>query len=210
MFTSGGIFIRNPRIRNLVEGEEGTGSEAGEGAEEKTEEGPKFPANTPVKDMTPEQQAAYHENKARKLEDKLKSFNGLTPKQIADIQRERDELRTKSQSAEDRAIDDAKEAGRAEVRAELAAERVKNALEKALTGRMPDAGALLDLDRSQFITDGRADTEAIAEWVEKHSTEPDKKKNPDLGQGRRSGSAASGGIQAGRDRYEQKHPRKDK
>lgn len=173
------------------------GDEPGSGGSE-----PKFPANTPVKDMTPEQQVAFHENKARRLEDQLKGFGGLTPKQVTDLQRDLADEKSKSQSAEEKAIEEAKEAGRSEIRTVLAGERVKNALEKALSGRIPDASALLDLDRSQFIKDGTADTDAIKAWVVEHSTESAGTKHVDLGQGRERGtSAPNKGVGAGRELF---------
>jgi hypothetical protein len=173
----------------------------GGGGEPKTDPEPKFPANTPVKDMTPEQQVAFHENKARRLEDQLKGFGGLTPKQVADLQKDLDDAKAKNQTAEEKAMEEAKEAGRSEVRAVLAAERVKTALEKALAGRIPDASALLDLDRAQFIKDGTADTDAIIAWATEHSTESagPAKGHVDLGQGRNRGTDAPiKGVHAGR------------
>jgi hypothetical protein len=193
MLTPGGIFIRNPRLMFGTENETPGGGNEQEQQEENQPE-PKFPTNTPVKDMTPEQQAAYHENKARRLEDKLKGFNGLTPKQVADLQAEISTLKNKSQSTEEKALEEAKEQGRAEERVKNAHERVKYALEKALAGRVPDASALLDLDRSKFIKDGTADVEAIQEWVAENSTAPtEQKKAPNLGQGKRQSMAPARG-----------------
>lgn len=164
MLTRGGILIRNPRLMF-----DDDPDNPGGGNDDQHE--PKFPANTPVKDMTPEQQAAFHENKARRLEDKLKAFNGLTPEQVATLQQELTDAKAASLSAEDKAIQDAKEAGRAEVRTILANERVKTALDRALVGRVPNTTALLELDRSQFIDGDKASTEAINAWVAANSTE---------------------------------------
>lgn len=162
MLTRGGILIRNPRLIFVIDPDNPGGGDEHE---------PKFPANTPVKDMTPEQQAAFHENKARRLEDKLKAFNGLTPEQVATLQQELADAQAASLSAEDKAIQDAKEAGRAEVRTILANERVKTALDRALVGRVPNTTALLELDRSQFVDGDKANTEAITAWVAANSTE---------------------------------------
>lgn len=166
MLTQGGILIRSPRL--MFDGET-EGNEPGSTPPEQ----PKFPANTPVKDMTPEQQAAFHENKARRLEDKLKAFNGLTPEQVTALQADLAAARAASQTAEEKAIEDAKEAGRAEVRTVLANERVKTALDRALEGRIPNTTALLELDRSQFIDGDKANTAAITAWVEANSTKVD-------------------------------------
>lgn len=201
MHTRGGILIRNPRLMFNAPDDTDLG-----GGGENQENAPKFPADTPVKDMTPEQQAAYHQHHARKHEDRVKAYGDWTPAKIAALVKERDELATKGQTAEQKAIEDAKREGRTEVLGQLASERVKNAFEKALTGRTPDASALLDLDRSKFAKDdGTADVEAITAWVGEHSaaTGPAPKKPIDLGGGRTRGdnAGASKGVGAGRDLY---------
>lgn len=179
-------------------GNEDTGDKGG-GQENE----PKFPANTPVKDMTPEQQIAFHENKARKLEDKLKGFNGLTPDQVTALQTELAEAKTKGLSAEDRAIEEAKEAGRTEVRTTAASLLVDTALSIALRGRVADASALLSLDKATFVKDGKADVDAIVSWVDENSEIKggQKKGGPDLGQGRRGSTDAQKGVGAGVDLF---------
>lgn len=197
MLTRGGIWIRNPRLRFL----EDPDPDAGGGDENKGD--PAFPANTPVKDMTPEQQAAYNLHQARKHEARVKAFGDWTPEKIEALQNEANTLRTKSQTTEEKAIEDAKEAGRAEIRSVLASERVKNALAKALEGRIPDAGALLDVDRSKFVKGDQADVEAINAWVADNSTETTttKKTATDLGQGRRGTATPAKGVGAGADLF---------
>lgn len=130
-----------------------------------------FPANTPVKDMTPEQQVAFHQAKARKLEDRLKAFGGKTPEEIAQMQADLDAARAASQSAEEKAIQDAKQAGRSEVIGILANERVTNALDRALMGRDVEPSKLLTLDRSQFIDGDKADMAKITAWVNENTKE---------------------------------------
>lgn len=203
MLTRGGILIRNPRIVSVTDGENEGG---GDGNNDDGKNEPAFPANTPVKDMTPEQQAAYNLHQARKHEDRVKAFGEWTPEKIAQLQQERDDLKTKTQSAEQNAIDEATEKGRTEVRAILAAERVKNALATELIGRVPDANALLDLDRSKFIKGDGADVDAIKAWVADNSTEGSnagggKKGGPDLGQGKRGSSQPAKGVGAGADLF---------
>lgn len=187
MFTRGGILIRNPFLRTITDDATGGG---GDGQPE-----PKFPADTPVKDMTAEQQAAYWQEKSRKHEDRVKKFGDMTPEKLAQLQKDHTELLAKGQTAEEKAVEEAKEAGRAEVRQELAKERLKNALEKGLTGRIPNASALLDLDRSTLVKkDGTVDTDALNAWVEANSTAvAGGKKNIDLGAGRRDHVSASAG-----------------
>lgn len=190
-------MLTNRRIMRL-EGEDATGSNAGEQTTtETTQDAPAFPANTPVKDMQPAEQAAYYKHQARKHEDRVKAYGDFTPEKLAELTRERDELRQANQSESERAIEEAKEAGRAEVRQLLAAERVRTALASALSGRVPDSDALLDLDRSVFVKGDKADTDAIKAWVEKHSTELKAAKGAGIvpSQGARDNSVAVAGDQ---------------
>jgi hypothetical protein len=161
------------------------------------QEQPAFPANTPVKDMEPAQQAAYYKHQARKHEDRVKAYGDITPEKLAELTRERDELRQANQSESERAIEEAKEAGRAEVRQLLAAERVRTALASALAGRSVEPDALLDLDRSVFVKGDKADTDAIKAWVKEHSTEskPGKGSGHVPGQGNRDQSTPVAGDQ---------------
>lgn len=133
-----------------------------------------FPADTPVKDMTPDQQVAFHQAKARKLEDRLKAFGGKTPEEIAQMQADLDAARTASQTAEEKAIQEAKQEGRSEVLGILANERVTTAIERALQGRDVDPATLLTLDRSQFIDGDKADMAKITAWVNENTKEKPK------------------------------------
>ncbi|WP_136032462.1 hypothetical protein [Microbacterium sp. PF5] len=140
-------------------------------ADNEGDDGAGFPANTPVKEMTPEQQAAYWQDKARKHEDRVKAFGGKTPEEIAQLQAELDAARTASQTAEEKAIQDAKQEGRSEVLGILANERVTTAIERALQGREVDPATLLTLDRSQFIDGDKADMAKITAWVNENTKE---------------------------------------
>lgn len=130
-----------------------------------------FPANTPVKEMTPEQQVAYWQDKARKHEDRVKAFGGKTPEEIEQLQADLDAARAASQTAEEKAIQDAKQEGRSEVLSILANERVTTAIERALQGRDVDPATLLTLDRSQFIDGDKADMAKITAWVTENTKE---------------------------------------
>ena len=166
-----------------------------------------YPANTPVKDMTLEQQNAYHAFHARKHEERVKAYGDVTPEQLADIIKERDELKTKVQTDDEKAIEAAKAEGAAPFKAALAEERVKNALERALVGRTVEPSKLLELDRSKFVKDDKADTDAIAAWVEENTSEATAgggaggKKAVDLGQGKRGTATPEKGVSAGRDLF---------
>lgn len=133
-----------------------------------------FPTNTPVKEMTSEQQAAYWQDKARKHEDRVKAFGGKTPEEIAQMQADLEAARTASQTAEQKAIEDAKQAGRSEVIGILANERVTTAIERALQGREVDPATLLTLDRSTFVDGDKADMAKITAWVAENTKEKPK------------------------------------
>lgn len=156
----------------------------------------------PLKEQPAEEQIKFHEQKARRLEDQLKAFNGLTPDAVAALQQQFEDLKSQTQTAEEKAIEEAKEAGRSEIRNVLAGERVKTALERALAGRVADPSALLDLDRSAFVKGDAADVDAINTWVQEHSTESTAVKHVDLGQGRERGTdAPNKGVNAGRELF---------
>jgi hypothetical protein len=201
-------MLKNRRIMRL-EDENPTGTGTGETPPTDTQDAPAFPSNTPVKDMQPAEQAAYYKHQNRKAEDRLRSYGDITPEKLLELTRERDELRASTQSESEKAIEDAKEQGRAEVRAVLAAERVRSALASALNGRVPDADALLDLDRSVFVKGDKADTDAIKAWVEKHSTEIKATKGAGFvpSQGARDSSVAVAGDQ-GRAEAARRFPKK--
>lgn len=82
--------------------------------------------------------------------------------------KELDEARRSAMSADERAIDEARAAGRAEAKAELAVDRAADAVRAAAAGRNVDVEALLEgVDPSKFITDGSPDRKAIAEWLDR-------------------------------------------
>jgi hypothetical protein len=117
-----------------------------------------------------------------------------------------EQLEAKFKTDAEKALDQAREEGRSEVRTVLAGERVRGAFERALAGRIPDPASLLDLDRSQFIKGDAADVDAITSWVAAHSTEAVAAPAPkliDRSQGSRATTA--GTLDAGRSAWEQRH-----
>src|SRR3546814_1652596 len=125
---SDSMFIRGnfrpPHLRFFTDDAPGGG--AG-GEEAKPSDTPKFPADTPVKDMTAEQQAAYWQDKARKHEDRVKKYGDVTPEKLAQLQREHAELVSKGQTAEEQAVEAAREEGRKEILAVLNKEQIGRA-----------------------------------------------------------------------------------
>src|SRR3546814_8638306 len=121
--------------------------------------------------MTAEQQAAYWQDKARKHEDRVKKYGDVTPEKLAQLQREHAELVSKGQTAEEQAVEAAREEGRKEILAVLNKERATTALQNALNVRVPDAAALLGLDVTTFVVDVKVDTAAVNACVDDHSEE---------------------------------------
>ena len=112
---------------------------------------------------------------------------------------ELEKLRKLTMSETEKAIAEAKASARAELMAEVGAERVENAVRAATAGRNVDADALLDgLDRARFLTDdGKPDTQKITEWVDRIAPKgqtPPKPAAKDIGQGARPGATGASQI----------------
>jgi len=150
-----------------------------------------FPDATPVAEMNPEQQAAYWKHQARKHEKTAKDLRG----QYGDYDtlRERasqyDALLRSTQTEQERAVAEARDAAAKEARAaalnEFGGQMVAARLHTALAGRRsPDEiDALIEgVDPRRFLTDaGQVDAEKVAAWADRIAP----KKAADLGQGRR-------------------------
>lgn len=99
--------------------------------------------------------------------------------------KELDEIRKSQLSDTERLIEQTKEDTRRAVRLEFAEKLVEAELKSSLKGRTLEGDAILAFNKTAFIDDnGDIDSEAIATWVEAHSTHPEAPK-PDLGQGSR-------------------------
>lgn len=161
---------------------------------------PTPPAPDPKPADPPAQEATDWKAEARKWEQRAKE-------NVTKLEK----LEKQAMTDAEKALDQAREEGRSEVRTLLAQERVRNALTQALNGRVPDAAALLDLDRSQFVKGDGADVDAITEWVTAHSAAPAptepvmQPKQIDRSQGVRGTTA--GTLEAGRAAFERLHPK---
>jgi hypothetical protein len=102
--------------------------------------------------------------------------------------KELEELRAKHMTEQERAVAEAKDAGRKEALVEIGARLVDAEVKAAAAGRSVDVDALLDgLDRSKFLDDeGNPDTTAITAWIDRVAPKSDS--FVDIGQGQR-GSA---------------------
>jgi len=99
--------------------------------------------------------------------------------------KELDEVRKSQLSDTERLVEQTKDDTRRAVRLEFAEKLVEAELKSSLKGRTLEGDAILTFDKTAFIDDsGDIDSEAIATWVEAHSTHYEAPK-PDLGQGAR-------------------------
>jgi hypothetical protein len=99
--------------------------------------------------------------------------------------KELDEFRKSQLTEQERLIEQTKEDTARAVRLEFAEKMVEAELKGSLKGRALVGDAILEFDKKAFIDDsGNIDSEAIATWVETHSTTTEAPK-PDLGQGPR-------------------------
>lgn len=81
-----------------------------------------FPEGTPLSEMSDAQKAAYWQHYARKHEDTVKGFKGLTPQQVADLQAENESLKGDRLSADEKALKAAREDAAKQARAEAEAQ----------------------------------------------------------------------------------------
>jgi len=170
-----------------------------------------FPANTPWREMEPEQQVAYWQHQARKHEDRATRAADYDA-----VVAERDRLRAATLSDAEKAIEDARkesaEAARAEVRAQTLPALVRAEFKAAAAGRVPaDALATLiaPLDLTKFLTadGGEVDADKVQQYVAGIAPVGGKTW-PDMGQARRGDTGKATGVSAGRSLYEDRHAKK--
>lgn len=106
-------------------------------------------------------------------------------KTYSQASKELDEARKAQLTEQERLIEQTKEDTAKAVRLEFAEKMVEAELKGQLKGRNLIGDSILEFNKDSFITtDGEIDSEAIATWVETHSTTTEAPK-PDLGQGAR-------------------------
>lgn len=179
-----------------------TGTTSGESAKG-------FPANTPVADMTPEQQAAYHLHQSRKHEDRAKgwqsAFPGKTAAEIKAIVDAAEANRRNTLTLDEKTIEDAKNQAREEATREYGPKSVRAAFD-LLLGDMPeqernDEIDLLDL--SKFLKEnGDVDTAKVRQFAQKIAppVKDEGTQRRNYGQGKHTHGQSSG-MAAGADMY---------
>lgn len=150
-----------------------------------------FPDDTPIAQMSSEQQAAYWKYQSRKNEKRLKDQSDY-----ADIKAELAKLKTDGMTDQEKALAAAREEGAKQARTEIGGKTVA-AYVTAKLGNKADS-VLAGLNRSAFLTDegeldaGKLDS-YLSGWV---GEMPARKRDPH--QGARQKTTVSG-MQAGRE-----------
>jgi len=172
-------------------GSDGGGSDAvsdGNGSGAGSDSGKdEFPANTPVAEMTAAQQAAYWKHQSKKHERTSKdNFNEL------------EKVRKANQTAEEKALDQARSEGEKAGIAKAAPKLVRAEMVVAANGRLTGKAidSLLEsLDHTKLLSDdGDVDTDKVAALIEgiagpKSDKDDTKRQRRDLGQGKRETGA---------------------
>lgn len=171
-----------------------------------------FPANTPIAEMTVEQQVAYWRHQSRKHEARARDradYDDLKAK--AD---QYDALAAASKTEHQLELEAAKEeaakAARAEERARAAGRLVEAEMRAAAAGRLTAeqlTAVIEPLDRSKFLDgDGEVDAEKVATFIA--SIAPAAADGgqqggrfPDFGQGRRQTADTKPSVASGAERY---------
>lgn len=131
-----------------------------------------FPENTPVAEMTVEQQAAYHKHQARKHEDRSKewsrTFEGKTPAQIKAELDAAAEVKRAQMSDADKALEEARTTARQEAAKEFGNKLVAAEFRAALAhvdGERRDQ-IIEGLNLSTYLTDsGDVDTDKVKSYA---------------------------------------------
>lgn len=186
-----------------------------------------YPLDTPITEMTSEQQAAYWKHKARTHEDKWKQVvnRNLTPEQVLEMQQQLDDANRARMSDHQREVDDARKEGANEVRAALMPQIVRTAIAAELARKAPqitdeDLQARTEyLDLTKFLTSkGEVDADKVSNYATTLAPaapaaggdEGGKKKFPDMGGGKRGPVTESAKARADRVARERGWVRDDK
>lgn len=180
------------------------GDGGGDGGDNATGSGDEkgFPAETPIADMTAEQQAAYWKHQARKHESTSKARGDYDA-----VVAERDRLKTATQTDAEKAVEAAKTeastSATVEARNQYVPQLVTAKLEAALAGKMPAekiAAQVEFLDHTKFLTEaGEVDTDKVKQYAA--GLAPAGGQWPDTGQGNRGTKTSGKGVGVGADMF---------
>jgi hypothetical protein len=191
------------------------GGDKGDDADKSDDGDLGYPKDTPVKDMKPEEQIAFHKHKREQNRQQVQAWKQVTgdrtPEQLQAELAELERLRREKMTPDQQAIEDAKASTRQEVQREAGKNAARIALEVALRD-LPEAdrNASIDiLDMSRFLTEsGGVDTGKVLAAAERIAPSRGNSRGFDLGAGQRGGSGGKSGVAAGAAMFRDTHPRK--
>jgi hypothetical protein len=168
-----------------------------------------YPKDTPVKDMKPEEQIAFHKHKREQNRQQVQAWKSVTgdrtPEQLAAELAELETLRREKMTPDQQAIEDAKASTRQETLRAANENAARIALQVALRD-LPEADrdASIDiLDMSRFLTEsGGVDTAKVLAAAERIApSRGSGSRGYDLGAGPRGSTGGKSGVAAGREMF---------
>lgn len=196
---STGTTTFNPAVPQFVAPTAAPGGDGQQTQGSATDQPGGFPANTPWRDMAPDQQVAYWQHQARRHEERVKSMGDYD-----DLKRTSEEyqrLVAASQTEQERAVAEARRQGHAEALSAAGGQLVEQWMRAATAGRIPEesVNALLEgLDRSRFLSkDGGVDTGKVYAFVNSIAPAPAAASQPQPTPGQPAGQAAPAAQPAG-------------
>ncbi|MHA0288277.1 hypothetical protein ACXYX3_17730 [Mycobacterium sp. C3-094] len=124
-----------------------------------------FPPHTPIKDMTPDQQAAYWKYHDRQKSNLLDKFQGITPEQALQWKNEAEEARRQQQTPSERALEDARtqaQTAAATAAAEQWAPQLAEAVvSQFVTDENQRPAVMAGLNPMSFVKNGKFDKDAL-------------------------------------------------
>lgn len=208
MYTLAGFRRRLMFVEQPVEGDQGAGG-GGKKDDAANDAGEGFPADTPLAEMSVDQQLAYWKHKSRKHEARANAVSDYDS--VKAKAAKFDELEAAKLTPSEKAIEEA----RAEERAKVLAEQTKTVADRlvaaefkvALAGRKKpeEVTALLEpLDLTKFLTsDGEVDADKVKTYAA--GLAPAGRQWPDTGQGNRGNSQKTTGVNAGKSLFEDRN-----
>lgn len=161
-----------------------------------------YPPNTPWRDMTAPQQAAYWMAQSKKHEGRVNAMSDY--ESLKDKAAQYDALADASRTEQERAVETARAEGKAAGLQEAAPRLVRAEFRHAAKGRITDAARdafLEDLDFSKYLTDkGEVDEAKVAARIDAIAPKEPTRPTVQLGQGRTASGAKPSVAQVMADR----------
>jgi DNA-binding helix-hairpin-helix protein with protein kinase domain len=173
-----------------------------------------FPADTPVAEMTTEQQAAYWKHQSRKHEERARSredYDAVKAK-AAELDKIREQQMSEQEKAVNKAREEALAEGKRQAMTDLSTKYTRAMLETALTtrGRTQEQVETLlrHVNFESYVANGEPDTDAIAAYADSIAgpvTGGGQGRGPDHGQGNRGPQGKATGLDAGAAMFRERH-----